>query len=169
HGGYIQVESAPGRGTTFRIFLPLVQEAAEALDRTVPPPPAGGTETILLVEDEPSLRHLASSALRGYGYTVLEAGDAVEALRLCESHRQPIHLLLADFILPGARADELARRAATVHPEARVLYMSGYTDDALMRDGILDPGVVLLQKPFETSALARRVREVLDGPDRRAA
>jgi len=169
NGGYIQIESAPGRGTSVRVFLPLVREEAEEIDKPATAPPAGGTETILLVEDEPSLRHLASAALRAYGYTVLEAGDSAEALRLCDSHQEPIHLLLADFILPGVRADELARRAEKSHPEARVLYMSGYTDDALVRDGILDPGVALLQKPFETSVLARRVREILDAPARRAA
>jgi len=169
NGGYIQVESEPGRGTVVRIFLPLVQEEAEPIGETTSAPAEGGTETILLVEDEPSLRHLAAEALRGYGYTVLEAGDSIEALRLCGSHHGPIHLLLADFILPGERADEMARKAVAVHPESRVLYMSGYTDEALVRDGILEPGVALLQKPFETSVLARRVREVLDAPARQAA
>jgi signal transduction histidine kinase len=169
NGGYIQLESEPGRGTAVRIFLPLVREQAEGIDQTTAAPTTGGTETILLVEDEPSLRHLVSAALRGYGYNVLDAEDSVEALRLCEAHQGPIHLLLADFILPGVRGDELARRAAKFHPEARVLYMSGYTDDALVRDGILEPGVALLQKPFETSLLARRVREILDAPALRAA
>jgi CheY-like chemotaxis protein len=169
NGGYIRIESEPGQGTSVRIFLPLVPEEADELDRPATAPPAGGTETILLVEDEPSLRHLASAALRGYGYNVLEAGDSFEALRLCDAHQGPIHLLLADFILPGMRADELASRAVKVHPESRVLYMSGYTDDALVRDGILQPGVALLQKPFETSVLARRVREILDASAARRA
>jgi PAS domain S-box-containing protein len=169
NGGYIQIESEAGHGTSVRVFLPLVHDEAEAINTPATALPAGGSETILLVEDEPSLRHLASATLRGYGYNVLEAGDGVEALRLCDGHQGPIHLLLADFILPGMRADELARRAAKAHPEARVLYMSGYTDDALVRDGILEPGVALLQKPFETSVLARRVREILDSADRRAA
>ncbi len=169
NGGYIRIESEPGQGTSVRIFLPLVPEEADELDKPATAPPAGGTETILLVEDEPSLRHLASAALRGYGYNVLEAGDSFEALRLCDAHQGPIHLLLADFILPGMRADELASRAVKMHPEARVLYMSGYTDDALVRDGILQPGVALLQKPFETSVLARRVREILDASAARRA
>ncbi|HUD70457.1 MAG TPA: response regulator [Dongiaceae bacterium] len=169
NGGYIQVESGPGKGTAVRIFLPLVQEEADPLVAGAIAPPARGSETILLVEDEPSLRQLAAEALRGYGYTVLEAGDGAEALRLCEGHPGPIHLLLADFILPGVRADELARQAAATHPESRVLYMSGYTDDALVRDGVLEPGVALLQKPFETAHLARRVREILDTPLARAA
>jgi PAS domain S-box-containing protein len=169
NGGYIRIESEPGQGTSVRIFLPLVAEDVDDLDKPATAPPAGGTETILLVEDEPSLRHLASAALRGYGYNVLEAEDSIEALRLCDAHQGPIHLLLADFILPGMRADELAIRAVRRHPEARVLYMSGYTDDALVRDGILQPGVALLQKPFETSVLARRVREILDATERRAA
>jgi PAS domain S-box-containing protein len=169
NGGYVQLQSDPGRGTSLRIFLPLVHEESDAIDRSAPGLPAGGSETILLVEDEPSLQKLASAALRGYGYTVLEAPDSREALRLCETHPGPIHLLLADFILPGMRADELARRAARIRPETRVLYMSGYTDDALVRDGVLEPGVALLQKPFATSTLARRVREILDAPARRAA
>ena len=169
NGGYIRIESEPGQGTCVLVFLPLVSGDADELERPATAPPAGGTETILLVEDESSLRHLASGALRGYGYNVLEAEDSVEALRICDAHQGPIHLLLADFILPGMRGDELASRAVKRHPEARVLYMSGYTDDALVRDGILQPGVALLQKPFETTLLARRVREILDAARRRAA
>ena len=169
NGGYIRVESEPGRGATFRIYLPRVEEEAETLLQTETKETPRGSETILVVEDEPSVRELVSEALRHYGYAVLEARDAVEALHVCERHKGTIHLVLADVILPGLRADELVRRAQAIHPEFRVLYMSGYTPDAIVKEGVLEPGVAFLHKPFATTLLARRVREVLDAPGQRRA
>ena len=164
-GGYIWVYSEPGKGTTFKIYLPRVQEAAEKLPvETVPagvlPDPAH--ETILLVEDEPNLRRLAQQYLQNQGYTVLEAADGAEALRIFESNKNAIHLLLTDVIMPGMNGRELAQRILSLRPDIQVLYMSGYTENAIGTNGTLDAGITLLQKPFTLPALKTKVREMLD-------
>jgi len=122
-----------------------------------------GSETILLVEDEDMVRDLAQRILLQSGYTVLEARDAVEAIQVCEQHGAPIHLMMADIVLPGGvNGPHLAKQLGTSRPEMQVLYVSGYIDNAVVQYGVLDPGVAFLQKPFTPVALARKVREVLD-------
>ena len=163
-GGTIWVESAPGRGTTFEIYLPLVEEAAASgeLHPALPAPTPGGTETSLVVEDEMSVRKLAAEFLGSNGYRVLEAQDGAEALQVCEEHRAPIHLLLTDVVMPGMSGRELAVRLVGARPEMKVIYVSGYTDDAIVQHGVREEGTVFLQKPFSLDTLARTVREALD-------
>jgi CheY-like chemotaxis protein len=125
-----------------------------------------GTETILLVEDEEGVRELARDILQGHGYTVLEARNGGEALLACERHQGPIPLLLTDVVMPQMSGRQLAERLAPLHPEMKVLYMSGYTDDAVIRHGVRDAGIAFLQKPFTPATVSRAVRELLDMPRR---
>jgi signal transduction histidine kinase/ActR/RegA family two-component response regulator len=168
-GGFIWVESEPGQGTTFKIYLPQVAETGEPVGRTLEPRQSLGAETILLAEDEDPVRVLARRCLEGMGYRVLAASRADEALRMAERHGGPIHLLLADVVMPGGSGPELAARLAATRPEMRVLYMSGYTDDAIVHRGVIAPGIELLEKPFTPAILARKVRDVLDQPGTAAA
>src|SRR5262249_12731492 len=157
------VDSQPGRGTTFRIYLPrLGQEAARpsASDNGLNKLPRG-TGTVLLVEDEEGVRSLGSFALRTAGYTVLEARDGEHALEVSQSHRGPIDLLVTDVVMPRMGGRKLADRVASLYPGIKVVFMSGYVDDAVVRHGVLDQGVPFVQKPFAPSLLARKVHEVL--------
>jgi PAS domain S-box-containing protein len=163
-GGSIWVYSEPGHGTTFKIYLPRCDAPLEEL----PPAPdtreaASGTETVLVVEDEPEVRRLVEKLLRGKGYRVLTAGSPADAVALAQAHATPIDLLLTDVIMPGMNGRELARVLAPERPQMRVLYMSGYADAAMNQHGILPPGTAFVSKPFTPDALARKVREVLDG------
>ena len=162
-GGHITVESAPGAGATFRLYLPRVDEAVTpvAAPRAVAAPPTG-RETVLVAEDEPLVRTLARRVLEQAGYTVLAAAGGAEALETARRHDGPIHLLLTDVVMPEIGGRDLARRLGEVRPEVPVLYMTGYSDEAVARQGVLDPGTALIQKPFTPAALARKVREVLD-------
>ncbi|MGO8990811.1 MAG: PAS domain S-box protein [bacterium] len=161
--GNIWVYSEPGKGTTFKIFLPRVDEPADNLRAQA----AGeefsrGSETILVVEDDKEVRNLAVRILKRQGYTVLDGSYGDEALNVCRNHQGPIHLLLTDVVMPGMSGRELAKRLESFHPEMKVLYMSGYTDDAIVMHGVLVQGVNYIQKPFTVDALAKKVREVLE-------
>ena len=166
NGGSIFVYSEPGRGTTFKIYLPRVQMQAETA-RMPPSLPAElprGSETVLVVEDEPGVRAVILRTLQEQGYTVLEARHGIEALQIGMQPSVNIHLLLTDVVMPQVNGREVAERLTLIHPEIRVLYISGYTDDAVVRHGILAEGAVFLQKPFTPDTLAHKVREVLDMP-----
>jgi PAS domain S-box-containing protein len=161
-GGNIWVYSELGKGTTFKVYLPRVDEDVDVLR----PPPAlttlRGTETILLVEDEEQVRTIALNILRRQGYQVIAAQNAGDALLICERHEGPIDLMLTDVVMPLMSGPELAKRLALPRPEMKVLCMSGYTDDSIVRHGVLETGVAFVQKPITPALLTRRVREVLD-------
>ena len=166
HNGYLTVASAPGAGTTFTIYLPRAEGAEDMAtqERSEPTAPRG-SETVLLVEDEDEVRELAREILEMNGYTVLEAADGAGALAVLREHLEPIDLLLTDVVMPGGMSGrDLARQVAGLSPRTRVVYMSGYTDDALGHHGVLDPDIVLLPKPFTPEALLGALRRVLDGP-----
>ena len=163
-GGHVSVESELGHGTTFTIHLPRVENPAPVGGRSRGSVELGeGRETILLVEDEDGVRELAREVLQGHGYTVIEARDGESALRIVEHLRERLHLLLTDVVMPKMGGLELVRRLITRHPDVKVLYMSGYPDGALGEQGVLEPGAMLLQKPFTPNGLADKVRQVLDG------
>jgi two-component system, cell cycle sensor histidine kinase and response regulator CckA len=163
-GGGIQVESEAGRGTAFRIYLPVAEGTGRKRQATVTNEEvAGGTETILLAEDEPDLRELARIFLEGYGYKVLEAQSAEQAIRTADIFTGPIDLLLTDVIMPGMSGAQLAENILSKRPQARIVYMTGYTDDMVVQHRVLEPGVKLLQKPFSKTELALKVRSTLDG------
>ncbi len=164
-GGWIWVYSEPGQGTTFKIYLPRVTEAVPPAAVT-PAPPASvrGSETILLVEDDEMIRNLVQKVLKANGYRVLVAANGRDAERVAGQHEGPIHLLMTDVVMPGMNGREVAERLAAARAGLRVLYLSGYTDDAIVHHGVLEPGVAFLQKPFTPAVLGRKVREVLDSP-----
>jgi PAS domain S-box-containing protein len=161
-GGHIRVQSEVGKGTSFQVYFPR-RDAAEII--VGPPPPVArpraGTQTILVVEDSGALRKLTERLLQRQGYTVLLAANAEEALRVVEAHAS-IDLLLTDVVLPGASGPELARRLVERQRGIHVIYMSGYTDDAIIQHGVLQPGIAFLHKPFSSETLGRKIREVLE-------
>jgi two-component system, cell cycle sensor histidine kinase and response regulator CckA len=162
-GGSIQVESEKGRGTTFRIYLPVAEGAmGKRQELIVGEKIAGGTETILLAEDEPDLRQLARIFLEGYGYRVLEAASAEQAIRTASAFAGAIDLLLTDVIMPGMSGSQLAESILKQRPQTKIVYMTGYTDDMVVQHKVLEPGVKLLQKPFGKAELALKVRSTLD-------
>jgi two-component system, cell cycle sensor histidine kinase and response regulator CckA len=163
HGGHISVYSEPGVGTTFKVYLPCVQEALdEVFISEMTMRPDRGAETILVVEDEEIVRNMATEFLQMLGYTVLSIGHPDEALEICASHPGAIDLLLTDVVLPKMDGRTLSRSILKKRPQVKVLYVSGYTENAIVHHGVLDPGIHFLQKPFGMDALAQKVREVLD-------
>jgi PAS domain S-box-containing protein len=161
-GGFIEVESVPGEGTTFRLFFPATDEAARQSRPAAEERQHGGRETILLVEDESAVRRMIQRVLEEDGYEVLQAGSGGEALRIAEGHQGTIHLVVSDVVMPGMGGGELVARLQRSRPRLRALFISGYTDDAVLRQGILRDEVAFLQKPFTLPALTARVRDVLD-------
>jgi CheY-like chemotaxis protein len=163
HGGHVWLYSEPGKGTTFKIYLPRAEEAAPETRRPreiefIP----CGTETILLVEDDVLVRDMAAQALDAQGYAVLSAASGAEALRTAQEFAGEIHLLLTDVVMPQMSGRTLAERLQSTRPNLKVLYASGYTDNTIVHHGMLEPGIALLQKPFTPASLTRKVRETLD-------
>jgi PAS domain S-box-containing protein len=165
-GGHIEVASTPAQGSTFKVYLPGAGGRTHSPpDATVRPDVPGGTETVLLVEDEERVRALSRQVLQDNGYQVLEARDGLEALALSEAHAGPIHLLLTDVVMPRLSGSALAERLMPLRPEMKLLFVSGFTESALVRNGVLTGEVECLLKPFTIDILARKVREVLDGTE----
>jgi two-component system cell cycle sensor histidine kinase/response regulator CckA len=165
--GYIRVYSEPGKGCTFKIFLPQVEENIQIpIAAPLPDTPARATGTILVVEDEPALRTLVRNCLESHGYTVLEAGDGNAAMLAADQHPSPIHLLLTDVIMPGMSGHELANQLLARRPEVKVVYMSGYAGDLIAQYGVLDPATVLLEKPFSLQALLSKVHQALQASEK---
>ncbi|MDJ0764448.1 MAG: ATP-binding protein [Myxococcota bacterium] len=163
HGGYVWAYSEPGYGTTFKIYLPRIDAAAQTNGLfSREPETAYGTETVLVVEDEEAVRRLICKILDKQGYQVIEADTTDDAVVLAAHHPSRIHLLLTDIVMPGMNGKELYERVATLRPDIKVLYMSGYTDDVIAHHGILDDGVRFVQKPFSVEGLTKKVRNALD-------
>ena len=164
-GGSIGVYSELGRGTTFKVYLPRIEESADTKARKLQEDCPRGTETVLLVEDSDTVRKLVTKLLQAEGYTVLEASSGDDGWQISEQHSGPIDLLLTDVVMPGTSGREIAQRLTARRPRMSVLYMSGYTDDAIVRHRVLDAAAPFIQKPFTRDALIRKVREVLDGAE----
>jgi two-component system, cell cycle sensor histidine kinase and response regulator CckA len=162
--GYIWVYSEPGWGTSFKMYLPRIADAPEPLEPVPAVAQPRGSETVLLVEDEDGVRELTREILTMNGYTVIAARHGAEALEVCQRHSGEIALILTDVVMPQMSGHELMERIRPLRPSLKVLYMSGYTDKAIVRHGMLTGDIAFLQKPFTPDALARKVREVLDTP-----
>src|SRR5579863_9145574 len=161
-GGYVLVQSEPGQGTTFRIYLPRVEDALEPAGTLgTSSSQNGGSETVLLVEDEESVRQLVRETLESKGYKVLEADNGEAALRIVSNYSDKIDMLITDVVMPGMSGRELSARLCASRPQTKVLYLSGYTEDAIVHEGVVDPDTAFLQKPFTLQMLSRKVREVL--------
>jgi two-component system cell cycle sensor histidine kinase/response regulator CckA len=161
--GNDSVYSEPGRGTTFKVLLPRAERhAALGEQQRAPQAPPRGSETVLLVEDEELVRDLEQQVLEQCGYVVLEAGTPTRALEIADGHPGPIHLLLTDVVMPEMSGRELVERLSPARPEMKILYASGYADDAVVRHGVLEAEVAFLTKPFTPASFGAKVREVLD-------
>jgi len=163
-GGYIWVYSELDKGTVFKIYLPLVEQSAQPVEKKQPETSLRGNETILLAEDTDSLREMAKEYLESVGYTVIESASGRDALQKANEFDGAIHLLLTDVVMPEMSGSALAAELVSIRPGIRIIFTSGYTDDAIARQGILDPAAAFVQKPYRPKALARKIREVLDEP-----
>jgi CheY-like chemotaxis protein len=162
-GGTTWVYSEPGEGTTFKIYLPRTDATAETEASVIAVPlNSVGTETILLVEDEPMVRELAKEVLEEYGYQVMTAANGRAGLQVCQDFPDKIDLIVTDVVMPQMSGRELAEKARSLRPNTQVLYMSGFTDDAIVRHGVIADDFCFIQKPFSPDALAKKVREILD-------
>ncbi|MDL1962856.1 MAG: PAS domain S-box protein [Deltaproteobacteria bacterium] len=167
NNGFVWVYSEPGQGTTFKVYLPRVKENVEPEEKgQTPVNNSGGSETVLIVEDDDSLRKLAQNVLQQHGYKVLDAENGEDALRVSQAHEGAIHLMIADVVMPRMGGKKVAERLKLLYPRMKVIYMSGYTDNAIVLHGVLAPGLNFLQKPFSPEGLAHKVREVLDEGDK---
>ena len=161
--GFIWVYSEPGQGTTFKVYLPKVKADVKAEEKEqTPVENLGVSETVFIVEDDDSLRNLAQKALQQHGYRVLTAENGEDALRISKEHEGAIDLMITDVVMPKMGGKETAERLQPLHPQMKVIYMSGYTDESIVHHGVLAPGLNFLEKPFSPEGLARKVREVLD-------
>jgi two-component system, cell cycle sensor histidine kinase and response regulator CckA len=160
-GGYVMVQSEKGQGSTFQIYLPQVEGAAEHNSSPAPDAALGGSETVLLVEDEDSVRQLVRDTLAAKGYSVLEAKSGEDGLETAARHQGTIQLVITDVVMPGMGGRELVKKLAETNPTTKVLYLSGYTEDTIVSDGSIESGTAFLQKPFSLQNLSRKVREVL--------
>jgi CheY-like chemotaxis protein len=160
--GYIWVYSEVGVGTTFKIYLPRIDEKATVARRQEPGPLLRGSETVLLVEDEASLRELLREVLEASGYSVLVARDGAEVVKIAEAHTGPIHIMVTDVVMPGMSGPKIVDLMAKTRPGMKVLFLSGYSDESVTRHGLVGPGRAFLSKPFGPEVLLRKVRESLD-------
>ena len=163
-GGHLHVESSPGAGSTFKVYLPRVEPAGDMVPEVARPAAAARSERVLLVEDQRSVRSFVRRVLERKGYEVLEAESGADAIRVCEEGTVPVDLLLTDVVMPGMSGRDLATYLMASRPGIRVLFMSGYAEHEIAHRGALAPGTHFIEKPFSPEALALKVREVLDTP-----
>ncbi|MBC2696308.1 MAG: response regulator, partial [Desulfobacteraceae bacterium] len=162
NNGFIWVYSEPGKGTTFKVYLSKVKNTNPKEKKQTPVDNPGGSETVLIVEDDDNLRKFAQKALRQLGYKLLVAENGEDALKVCNEHDGQIDLMITDVVMPKMGGKEAAKRLQLFYPQMKVLYMSGYTDTAIVHHGVLEPGQNFLEKPFSPEDIAREVRETLD-------
>jgi CheY-like chemotaxis protein len=163
NNGFINVYSEPGQGTTFKIYLPTFETDASMSEMEEKQnQPQGGTETVLIVEDEAAILKIGRAMLEGLGYTVLTAGSPREAIRLADGYSSAVHLLITDVVMPEMNGRELAENLKLSYPDLKCLYMSGYTADVIAHHGVLEEGVNFIQKPFSMKDLSKKVRETLE-------
>jgi CheY-like chemotaxis protein len=163
-GGHIDVESEVGKGASFKIYFPRVEQPLDVAATSVQTGPLPrGTETLLVVEDEPAMKHLAAGVLKAQGYTVLHANNGQDALKVAHEHKgSPIRLVVSDVIMPRMGGKVMAEWLKTSYPDIKILFTSGYTDDAIAHHGVLETGVEFLSKPYTPATLTRKVRKMLD-------